>query len=127
MRIPKNTIYAAKIISNTLGFMNRMNGLFTSAAFYLVFILYKYESGTNPGPAPDQAARFLLTVCPPVLMVISFAFSFFIDFKKAAYTPAIAGSNSEVRRLWRFYASTTYLKPLKSIYPYTSSSPDLEK
>jgi GPH family glycoside/pentoside/hexuronide:cation symporter len=78
------------IISNALGFMNRLNGLFTSVAFYLVFILYKYESGTNPGPQPDQAARFLLTIFPPVLMVISFAFSFFINFEKAGYTPAVA-------------------------------------
>jgi GPH family glycoside/pentoside/hexuronide:cation symporter len=79
------------IIANALGFMNRLNGLFTSFAFYLVFILYQYESGTNPGPQPDQASRFLLTIFPPILMVISFAFSFFIDFKRVGYTPAVAG------------------------------------
>ncbi|MGE5124226.1 MAG: MFS transporter [Acidobacteriaceae bacterium] len=78
------------IISNALGFMNRLSGLFTSFAFYMVFILYHYESGTNPGPQPDQAARFLLTIFPPVLMLISFAFSFFIDFAKAGYAPAVA-------------------------------------
>jgi GPH family glycoside/pentoside/hexuronide:cation symporter len=79
------------IIANALGFMNRLNGLFTGFAFYLVFILYKYESGTNPGPQPDQASRFLLTIFPPILMIISFAFSFFIDFKRVGYTPAVAG------------------------------------
>ncbi len=84
----KHNLRREGIISNALGFMNRLNGLFTSVAFYLVFILYKYESGTNPGPQPDQAARFLLTIFPPVLMVISFAFSFFINFEKAGYTPA---------------------------------------
>lgn len=68
------------IISNALGFMNRLNGLFTGAAFYLVFALFGFESGNNPGPQPDNAARFLLTVFPMILMVISFAFSFFIDF-----------------------------------------------
>ncbi|HSB67537.1 MAG TPA: MFS transporter [Anaerolineales bacterium] len=78
------------IITNALGFMNRLNGLFTSVAFSLVYLLYKYESGANPGPVPDQAARFLLTIFPPALMIISFAFSFFIDFKPAEYTPAIA-------------------------------------
>jgi GPH family glycoside/pentoside/hexuronide:cation symporter len=76
------------IISNALGFMNRLNGLFTSFAFYLVFILYGFESGLNPGPQPDQAARFLLTVFPPMLMVISLAFSFFIDFRPAVSAPA---------------------------------------
>jgi len=86
----KHNVRREGIISNALGFMNRLNGLFTSVAFSLVFILYKYESGTNPGPMPDQAARFLLTIFPPALMIISFAFSFFIDFKKAAVTPAVA-------------------------------------
>jgi GPH family glycoside/pentoside/hexuronide:cation symporter len=86
----KHNLRREGIISNALGFMNRLNGLFTSFAFYLVFVLYKYESGTNPGPQPDQASRFLLTIFPPVLMVISFTFSFFINFEKVGYTPAVA-------------------------------------
>lgn len=77
------------IISNAMGFMNRLNGLFTGAAFYLVFVLFNFESGKNPGPQPDNAARFLLTVFPPILMVISFAFSFFIDFKETDKAPAV--------------------------------------
>jgi glycoside/pentoside/hexuronide:cation symporter, GPH family len=68
------------IISNAMGFMNRLNGLFTSAAFYLVAILFGFESGLNPGDHPDQAARFLLAIFPPLLMVISLLFSFFIHF-----------------------------------------------
>ena len=51
----KHKLRREGIISNALGFMNRLNGLFTSAAFYLVFILYQYESGSNPGPQPDQS------------------------------------------------------------------------
>jgi GPH family glycoside/pentoside/hexuronide:cation symporter len=70
------------IISNALGFMNRLNGLFTSAAFSLVFILYGFESGDNPGVQPQNAARFLLTIFPFVMMVISFGFSFLINFSK---------------------------------------------
>jgi GPH family glycoside/pentoside/hexuronide:cation symporter len=70
------------IISNAMGFMNRLNGLFTSAAYLLVFRLYGFESGDVPGTRPDDAARFLMTIVPPVLMVISFAFSWFIDFKQ---------------------------------------------
>jgi glycoside/pentoside/hexuronide:cation symporter, GPH family len=86
----KHNLRREGIISNALGFMNRMNGLFTSLAFYLVYFLYQYESGANPGPQPDQAARFLLTIFPPILMVISFVFSFFIDFEKTGNTPAAA-------------------------------------
>jgi GPH family glycoside/pentoside/hexuronide:cation symporter len=70
------------IISNALGFMNRLNGLFTSVAYLLVSRIYLFESGDNPGPRPDAAARFLMTIVPPVLMVISFAFSWFINFDK---------------------------------------------
>lgn len=76
------------IISNALGFMNRLNGLFTSAAFFLVFKLFGFESGLNPGSQPDNAARFLLTVFPLVCMIISFGFSFFIDFAKTEKVPA---------------------------------------
>ena len=76
------------IISNALGFMNRLNGLFTSVAYLLVSRLYGFESGDNPGLHPDQAARFLMTIVPPVLMVISFAFSWFIEFKDSESAPA---------------------------------------
>jgi glycoside/pentoside/hexuronide:cation symporter, GPH family len=80
------------IISNALGFMNRLNGLFTSVAYFLVARIYLFESGENPGPHPDSAARFLMTIVPPVLMVISFVFSWFIDFDEpvtAEAEPAI--------------------------------------
>ena len=75
------------IISNALGFMNRLNGLFTSFAFFLVFKLFGFESGLNPGTQPGNASRFLLTIFPTALMIISFAFSFFIDFKNNEPAP----------------------------------------
>lgn len=75
------------IISNALGFMNRLNGLFTSAAYLLVAKIYLFESGDNPGPQPGAAARFLMTLVPPVLMLISFVFSWFINFKKPIEEP----------------------------------------
>ncbi len=78
------------IISNAMGFMNRLNGLFTSAGFYLVFVLFGFESGQVPGPQPHNAARFLLTVFPLILMLISFAFSFFIDFGETRRAPTTA-------------------------------------
>jgi glycoside/pentoside/hexuronide:cation symporter, GPH family len=77
------------IISNALGFMNRLNGLFTSVAYVLVFRIYGFQSGENLGPRPDQAARFLMTIVPPVLMVISFGFSWFIDFKQPVSVPVL--------------------------------------
>lgn len=85
----KHQVRREGIISNALGFMNRLNGLFTSAAFLLVDRIFHFESGANPGPVPGDAARFLLAVCPIGLMVISFAFSWLIDFPKGESAPAL--------------------------------------
>jgi GPH family glycoside/pentoside/hexuronide:cation symporter len=84
----KHNVRREGIISNALGFMNRLNGLFTGAGFFLVAKLFAFESGLNPGPQPGNAARFLLTVFPPILMVIGLGFSFFINFKPAEPAPA---------------------------------------
>ncbi len=81
------------IIANALGFMNRLSGLFISAAYLLVFQIYGFESGDNPGTQPEAAARFLMTIVPPVMMVISFAFSWFINFKKPAEAPTGTASD----------------------------------
>lgn len=71
------------IISNAMGFMNRLNSLFTAAALLLVKTFFGFESGANPGPQPDMASRFLLTVFPSILVLIAFVFSLFIDFEKS--------------------------------------------
>jgi len=41
----KHNLHREGIISNALGFMNRLNSLFTGFAFYLVFRLFGFESG----------------------------------------------------------------------------------
>lgn len=84
------------IISNALGFMNRLNGLFTGAAFLLVNRFFGFESGNNPGPDPANASRFLLTVFPLVLMVISFGFSWLINFSKDEKPQELVKAASEV-------------------------------
>jgi GPH family glycoside/pentoside/hexuronide:cation symporter len=76
----KHNVRREGIIANALGFMNRLSGLFTSLAFLLIFKIFGFESGDNPGTQPDMAARFLLTVFPAVLMVISLGFSMFLKF-----------------------------------------------
>ncbi len=79
----KHNLRREGIISNAMGFMNRLNGLFTSSAFFLVGVLFGFHSGDVPGPEPHNAARFLLTVFPPILMMISVGFSFFVNFDEA--------------------------------------------
>ena len=44
----KHNLRREGIISNALGFMNRLSGLFTSFAFYLVFILYQIREWRQP-------------------------------------------------------------------------------
>lgn len=70
------------IYSSASGFMNRLNGLFTSLAFLLVFNIYGFESGDVPGANPGGAAKFLLIIFPFVLMIISSIFSRFLSFPK---------------------------------------------
>jgi hypothetical protein len=70
--------------------MNRLNGLFTSFAFYCVYAFYKFESGTAPGPNPGGASKFLLVIFPFVLMIFSFVFAKIMNFpnedKREQYT-----------------------------------------
>ncbi len=86
----KHNVRREGIISNALGFMNRLNGLFTSVAYALLGVMFGYVSGEVPGPQPDMAARFLLTVFPFVMMVLSFGVSFLSDFE-----PVLAGKRGE--------------------------------
>ena len=41
----KHNVRREGIISNAMGFMNRLNGLFTSSGFYLVFISLVLKAG----------------------------------------------------------------------------------
>jgi len=77
----KHNVRREGIIANALGFMNRLNGLFTSVAFVLIARIFLFESGDNPGPHPDRASLFLLTVFPFVLSIFSLVFSFFLHFR----------------------------------------------
>ncbi len=76
----KSGIKREAIFASASGFMNRLNGLFTSLAFFLVYRVYGFESGEVPGLNPGGAARFLLALFPFILVVISFIFSRFLSF-----------------------------------------------
>lgn len=78
----KHNLRREGIISNAMGFMNRLNGFVTGGAFLFVSWFFGFESGNNPGPDPANASRFLLTVFPLIFMGISFGFSWLIKFSK---------------------------------------------
>lgn len=64
-----------------VSFVTRLSGLIRSGVFFLIFLLFGFESGDNPGTQPDMAARFMMIVFPAALMALSFAVSLFVRFK----------------------------------------------
>lgn len=56
--------------SSLLGVLNKFSGLFTSLAYFLLFAVYGFVDGDNPGQQADNAARFLTVIYPICLFVI---------------------------------------------------------
>ena len=67
--------------SSLLSILNKSSGLFSSVAYFLVFQLYGFESGDNPGPAPDDASRFLTVLFPLAVLAVCVIMSNFLKFK----------------------------------------------
>lgn len=76
----KHGIKREGIFSSTMGFMNRLSGLFVAAGMFLASKIYGFESGDVPGTRPDDAARFLLCLFPLVLSAIGVVFTLFVKF-----------------------------------------------
>lgn len=67
--------------SSLIGILNKSSNLFVAAGFLIVSRVYGYESGEVPGPDPANAARFLLSLFPLVVMVFCVIMSLFLNFK----------------------------------------------
>jgi GPH family glycoside/pentoside/hexuronide:cation symporter len=63
------------------GVLGNTSGLFTALGFLMVSRIFGYESGDVPGSRPSDAARFLISIFPFILMVISLVLSMFLKFK----------------------------------------------
>ena len=68
------------IINSLGGVMNRLNGLYTSLAFFVASRGFGFVNGDNPGPNPGFAARVLLCIFPFAAMVIASIITFFLHF-----------------------------------------------
>ena len=77
----KHGIRREGVISSLVGVMNRLNGLYTSLAFFVVARAFGFENGDNPGENPAEASRVLLCVFPAIAMLVAVIFSFFLKFK----------------------------------------------
>lgn len=78
----KHGIKREGIINSLMGVMNRLNGLYTSLAFYLASELFGFVSGDEPGDNPAMAARVLLCLFPAVAMIVASVITFFLKFPK---------------------------------------------
>jgi GPH family glycoside/pentoside/hexuronide:cation symporter len=71
-----------------ISFITRLSGLVRSGVFMLIFVLFGFESGENPGGQPGTAARFMMILFPAALMVFSFGISLLVRFTRPAETPS---------------------------------------
>ena len=69
------------------GVLGNTSGLFVSAGFLMVSRFYGYQSGDLPGAQPADAARFLISIFPFIIMVICCVLSLFLRFKEESKTP----------------------------------------
>ncbi|HOG01625.1 MAG: Glucuronide carrier protein [Firmicutes bacterium ADurb.Bin248] len=87
----KHGIQREGTYSSLIGVLNKTSGLFSSLAFYLMFQIFRFENGDNPGPVPDQASRFLTVLFPLGVMVICVVMSRFLHFpERKAVAPGQA-------------------------------------
>lgn len=86
------------IYSSLLGILNKTSGLFSSLAYLLVFNIFGFESGDNPGSAPDVAACFLTVLFPLALLAICAALSRFLTFSDTKGAGSAAGTRSPTSR-----------------------------
>lgn len=92
----RHGVKRAGVVSSIGGFLNRLSGLFVSLGTLLASVIYKYVSGDEPGPRPDDAARFLLVIFPFALMLFAVAASFLVKFdKKSVIEYAEGGETSD--------------------------------
>lgn len=77
-----------------ISFISRLSSLTRSGVYMLVYVLFGFESGDNPGAMPGTAARFMMIVFPIALMALSFLFSLLVRLKTAG-APAEAERAAE--------------------------------
>lgn len=64
------------------GFITRSSGLISALAFLIVGIILGYESGDKPGDNPEATFRYLISIIPLGLLIISFIVSLFVKLER---------------------------------------------
>lgn len=66
------------------GFFNRVTGLVQAFTAMLMFAIYGYRSGDDPGPRPGDASKFMIGWMPFALLAIAFGVSLLVRFRRPA-------------------------------------------
>ena len=72
------------IYYSLLRFFGKLSKILEALALILLAVLFGYVSGENPGPNPDNAFRFLISVLPFVFMMIALLLSRRFPFEDQA-------------------------------------------
>lgn len=62
-------------------FIGRLSKILEALALVILGVLFGYVSGENPGPDPENAFRFLISVFPFVCLVLAWALARKLDFE----------------------------------------------
>jgi glycoside/pentoside/hexuronide:cation symporter, GPH family len=73
------------------GFITRSSGLISALAFWIVGMAFGYVSGKNPGPNPEMAFKYLISIIPFCLLLISFIIS--LVLKRSSFEAAASSSD----------------------------------
>ena len=63
------------------GFITRSSGLISALAFFIVGLIFGYESGERPGSDPESTFRYLMSVVPFCLLLVAFLISYAAKFE----------------------------------------------
>jgi GPH family glycoside/pentoside/hexuronide:cation symporter len=68
------------IYTAVAGFITRSSGLISALAFFIVGMIFGYESGENPGENPESTFRYLISVVPLCLLAVAVLLSYLDKF-----------------------------------------------
>ena len=67
--------------------MGKFSKILESLALVLLSLLFGYVNGENPGPHPENAFRFLMSVIPLVLTIIAWLIASRLSFESTQSSP----------------------------------------
>ena len=73
------------IYYSLLRFFGKLSKILEALALVLLAVLFGYVSGEDPGPNPDNAFRFLISILPIIFMVFSLLLSRKLPFEDQAF------------------------------------------